>query len=92
MSMMVFQITGVSIVCRAICSGVDQRKHQSSGSLAFVREIHQWPVNSLHKGWVTQKMFPFDDVIMILPEVCNEFGNLVKREDKQILISQRLMS
>ena len=41
-----------------------QRKHQSSASLAFVRWIHRWPVNSPHKGPVTRKMFPFDDVIM----------------------------
>ena len=27
--------------------------------------IHQGPVNSLHKGPVTWKMFPFDDAIMI---------------------------
>ena len=27
--------------------------------------IHRWPVNSPHKGPVTRKMFPFDDVIMI---------------------------
>ena len=46
-------------------SGADQRKHQSSASLAFVRGIHRWPVNSPHKGPVTRKMFPFDDVIML---------------------------
>ena len=45
--------------------GGDQRKHQSSASLAFVRGIHRWPVNSPHKGPVTRKMFPFDDVIML---------------------------
>ena len=39
-------------------------KHQSSASLAFVLGIHRWPVNSPHKGPVTRKMFPFDDVIM----------------------------
>ena len=44
--------------------GTDQRKHQSSASLAFVRGIHRWPVNSPHKGPVTRKMFPFYDVIM----------------------------
>ena len=33
-------------------------------SLAFEQGIHRWPMNSLHKGPVTQKMFPFDDVIM----------------------------
>ena len=41
----------------------DQRKHQSSASLAFVWGIHRWPVNFPHKGPVTRKMFPFDDVI-----------------------------
>ena len=34
-------------------------------SLAFVRGIHRWPVNSLPKRPVTRKVFPFDDVIMI---------------------------
>ena len=42
----------------------DQRKHQSSVSLAFVRVIHRWPVNSPHKRPVTRKLFLFDDVIM----------------------------
>ena len=64
MSVMASQITCVSIVYLTVCSGADQRKHQSSASLAFVREINRWPVNSPHKGPVTQKMFPFDDVIM----------------------------
>ena len=44
--------------------GADQSKHQSSASLAFVRGIHRWPVNSPHKSPVTRKMFPFDDVII----------------------------
>ena len=30
-----------------------------------LRGIHRWPVNSSHKGPVTRKMFPFDDVIML---------------------------
>ena len=34
--------------------------------LPFVWEIHRWPVNSPHKGPVTRKMFPFEDVIMRL--------------------------
>ena len=54
----------LSIVCSNGCSGADQRKHQSSASLAFVKGIHRWPVNSPHKGPVTRKMFSFDDVIM----------------------------
>ena len=48
-----------------VYSGADQRKHQSSVSLAFVRGIHLWPVNSPHKWPVTREMFPFDDVIMM---------------------------
>ena len=36
MKAMASQITDVSIVYSAICSGVDQRKLQSSASLAFV--------------------------------------------------------
>ena len=64
MSAMASQITAASIVYSTICSGADQRKHQSSVSLAFVRGIHQWPVDSTHKGSVTRKMFPLDDIIM----------------------------
>ena len=41
---------------------IDERKH--SASLAFMRGIHRWPVNSPYKGPVTRKMLPFDDVIM----------------------------
>ena len=65
MSTMVSQITHVWIVCSTICSGVHQRKHQSSTSLAFVSGIHWWQGNSLHKGPVMRKMFPFDYVIMV---------------------------
>ena len=64
MSAMSSQITGVSSVCLTICSGADHRKYQSIALLVFVRGIHRWPVDSPHKGPVTRKMFPFDDVIM----------------------------
>ena len=64
MSMMASQITGVLIVCSTVCSSADQRKRQSSMSLAFVWGIHRCLMDSLHKGPVTRKMFPFHDVIM----------------------------
>ena len=64
MSTMASQITSLTIVYSTVYSGADQRKHQSSASLTFVRGIHRWPVNSPHKGPVMRKMFPFDDVIM----------------------------
>ena len=63
---MTFQITSLTIVYSTVYSGADQRKHQSSASLAFVWGIHREPVNSPHKGPVTRKLFPFDDVIMTL--------------------------
>ena len=65
---MASEITSVLIVLLAVCSDGDQRKHQSSASLAFVRGIHRWPVDSAHKGPVTQKN-PFDDVVMEIPEI-----------------------
>ena len=64
MGTMASQITSLTIVYSSVYSGADQRKHQSSASLAFVRAIHRGPVNSPHKWPVTRKMFPFDDVIM----------------------------
>ena len=70
MSAIASQITSVSIIFSTVWSGADQRKYQSSASLAFVGGggggIHRWPMNSPHKEPVTRKMsqFPFDDVIM----------------------------
>ena len=58
------QITSLAIVYSTVYSGTDQRKHQSSASLAFVLGIHRRPVNSLHKWPVTRKIFPFDDITM----------------------------
>ena len=57
-------IMGIAIVYSTVYSGADQRKHQTSAPLAFVRGIHRWPVNSPRKWPVTRKIFPFDDVIM----------------------------
>ena len=44
MSAMASQITGASSVYSTVCSGADQRKDQTSASLAFVMGIHRWPV------------------------------------------------
>ena len=64
MSPMSSQITSLTIVFSTVYSDADQRKYQSSASLAFVRGIHRGPANSPHNWPVTWKMFPFDDVIM----------------------------
>ena len=49
MSAMASQITGIWSVYSTFYWSADQRKHQSSASLAFVRGIHRRPVNSPHK-------------------------------------------
>ena len=59
------QITSLTVVYSIVYSGANQRKHQSSASLAFCAGNSPGPVNSPHKGPVTRKMFPFDDVIMV---------------------------
>ena len=64
MGAMASRLTSLTIVYSNVYSGADQRKHQNSVSLAFVRGIYQWPVHSPHKWPVTRKMLPFDDVIM----------------------------
>ena len=64
MDVVASQITSLTIVYSTVYLGADQRKHQSSASLAFVRGIHRGPVNSPHKWPVTRKMFSSDDVII----------------------------
>ena len=70
MSLMASQITSLTIVYSTVYSGADQRKLQSSASLAFVWGIHRGPVNSPHKRPITRILFPFDDVIMIIIGWC----------------------
>ena len=78
MSAMASQITSLTIVYWTVYLGVDQRKDQSSASLAFVWGIHRWPVNSPHKRPVTRKMFPFDDVIITKKQAGSPPPNTLK--------------
>ena len=64
MGAMASQITRLTIAYSTVYSGADQRNHQSSAALAFVRGNHRSPVNSPHKWPITRKMFLFDGVIM----------------------------
>ena len=64
MSAMASQITSLMIVSSTVYSDADQRKHQSSASLAFLGGIHLSPVNSPHKRPVMREMLPYDDAIM----------------------------
>ena len=84
MGMMASQITSLTIVYLTVYSGGDQRQHQSSASLAFVRGIHRWPLNSPHKWPVTRKMFPFDDIIMKVHKSSSRSGRLFHNQGAQL--------
>ena len=61
MGTMASQITSLTIFYSTVYIGAEQRKYQSSVSLAFVRGIHRSSMFS------NAEMFPFDDFTM----VCN---------------------
>ena len=61
MSIMASEITSLTIVYSTVCSGADQRKHQTSASEGNPQVTVGFP----HKGPVMRKMFTFDDVITI---------------------------
>ena len=72
MSAMASQITSLAIVYSTVYSGADQRKHQSSASLAFVGNspvTGEFPAQRASNV----EIFPFDDVIMIIAS-CDTVG------------------
>ena len=46
---MASQVITIAIIYSTVYSDADQRKRQSSASLAFVLGIHRWPITSPHK-------------------------------------------
>ena len=68
---MASQITVVSIVCSIVCSGVDQRKHQSSG---------QWPLCGEFIGdqWIPHKkdhLMTSSWILVLIKYVYNKSDN-----------------
>ena len=61
------QITSITIVYSTVYSDADQRKYQSSASLAFVRGIHRGPVNSMHKCPVFHIATPISVAYTMIP-------------------------
>ena len=64
MSVISSQITSVSVVYWTVCWGADQIKHQWLRVTGLCEGNSPGRMNSPHKGPVTRKIFPFDDVIM----------------------------
>ena len=73
-SAMASKITSLTIVYSTVYSGTEQRKHQRCTSLAFGRGIH--------KGPVTQTMFPFDDVITCQFIIISPCATLIYCQEK----------
>ena len=84
MSAMASQITSFTIVNSTVYSGTDQRKHQRSASLAFVRRILWSPMNHPHKGPVTRKIFPFDDVIIWFWTSCGYISGHMASQSREL--------
>ena len=83
--------TSLMIVYWTVYSDADQRKHQSSVSLAFVRGSPRWRMNSPHKGPVTRNLFPFDDVIMEAQQKMSDNGLVPDRRKAIIWINDNLV-
>ena len=75
------EITSLAIVYSTVYSDTDQRKHQSSASLAFVRAIHRWPVNSPHIWPVTKKSF------YLMTSSCDEYKKQKRIGSTAVLIT-----
>ena len=52
MDTMASQINSLTIVYTTVYSGADQRKHQNSSSLAFMRVIHRNLMTSSWLAWM----------------------------------------
>ena len=61
MGVLASQITSLTIVYPNVYSGADQRKHQSSASLAVVRVIHRWQIAPLRSYGIVQ-FSPINDI------------------------------
>ena len=60
-AMMASQImANLLFVPHLLQSNYNDKKHQSSGLLAFYEGIHRWLVGSLHKGTLMRNLFLFD--------------------------------
>ena len=78
LSVMAYEITGAWTVSSNVCGGANQRKHQSSTSLAIVRRTHRrWREDYYHKMPVMRKMFPFDDVIVLMGHKASSRGQVL---------------
>ena len=89
MTAMASQITSLTIVYSNFFHGQIKESIKAPASLAFVRGIHRWPMNSPHKGPVTRKIFQFDDVIMCFS---NHMGDVSRVSWWRHQVSQSILA
>ena len=73
MSAMALQITGVSSACSTVCSGADQRKHQSSASQR-TSNVSIWWRHNVREDVTYEEKLPI--------WVSQEIGNSTRQEKK----------
>ena len=77
MTMMASQITSLTVVYSTVYSDADQRKRQSSTSLAFVWGIHRdWWIPHARASYAEN--VSIDDVIMTYTSLSHNFQSLVR--------------
>ena len=79
MSAMASQITSLANVYSTVHSGTDQRKHQSSASLDFVREftVHWLVISSIHYKLWDKITYPFPNFNGYTVEVWGWISNFI---------------
>ena len=86
-------ITSLTIVSSTVYSMRRSKKTSKLRVTGFLRGIHRYPGSSPHKGPVTWKVFPFDDVIMSMVHqkpwywVCNTGKFLFSRRNCAVSVS-----
>ena len=70
MGTMASQITSLAIVYSPVYPGADQRKHQSSASLAFVWGIHRSPAREFPAHMMTSSN---GNIFRVTGPLCGEF-------------------
>ena len=79
MTTMASQITSLTVVYSIVYSDADKKTSKLRVTGLCVGNS-PGPVNSPHKGPVTRKVFPFDDVIMLL-DICLPIHAGIKEQD-----------
>ena len=81
------QITSLTIAYSTVYSGSDQRKHQSSPSLASVRGIHRWPVNSPKNCQLRGKCFHLMTSSWCMAYECQNMLSVTTKDQSSALLT-----